>query len=359
MHTIIGKEEKAYLDCMKRHKDQGVHAHVNSPQEGFEYFESEDYLMKYGNSKPVLLERFTAGGLKGFIGMLNIFLKHMGKMMRTRGQGFVDVQPYLDELDTNGFIQGTSDTLTSSYPNASIWNELRQYAKEKWDIHIGFTEVPEELVFKGKAVLFKYALVCYQEMSEDKIKKAPELEAGSEVMRVYKELGFGVDDIANWLREKYGVKCQSNHPLGGLVNTSPLAAKAGLGWQGHNGLLITPEFGQRQRIAPIFIQDKLFEFTDNFEHKWIEQFCKTCRKCEKNCPSEAIYSEKIISIEHISGIEHTRTCIDRTKCFPYFNKTLGCSVCVKVCPFSSGGETYHKLKQVINKRAEMEVLYGE
>lgn len=350
MHSIIGKEEKAYLECMKRYKNQGVHANLKSPQEGFEYFESEDYLKKHGNSKPVLLERFTAGGLRGFFGMINIFLKHMGKIMKTRGQCFVDIQPYLDELETKGFVEGTSDALISSYPNDSIWNELTQYAKEKWDIYIGFTEVPEELVFKGKAVLFKYAIVCYQEMREDKINKAPELEAGSEVMRVYKELGFGVDDIANWLREKYGVKCQSNHPLGGLVNTSPLAAKAGLGWQGHNGLLITPKFGQRQRIAPIFIQDKIFEFTDNSEHRWIEQFCKNCRKCEKNCPTGAIYSEKKISIENVAGIGQIRTCIDRTKCYPYFNKTLGCSVCVKVCPFSKGEAQYNKLKQLYNSK---------
>ena len=46
MHTIIGKEEKAYLECMKRHKDQGLHAHISSPQEGFEYFESEINVLK-------------------------------------------------------------------------------------------------------------------------------------------------------------------------------------------------------------------------------------------------------------------------------------------------------------------------
>lgn len=67
-----------------------------------------------------------------------------------------------------------------------------------------------------------------------------------------------MDDIARWLRNKNDVKCQSNYILGGLVNTSPLVAKARVGWQGHNGLLITPEFGQRQTIATIFIQDKLF-----------------------------------------------------------------------------------------------------
>jgi Fe-S-cluster-containing hydrogenase component 2 len=29
---------------------------------------------------------------------------------------------------------------------------------------------------------------------------------------------------------------------------------------------------------------------------------------------------------------------------------MGCSVCVKVCPFSNGGETYHRLKSVVEKK---------
>lgn len=349
MHTIIGQEERAYLSRLKDYKEQGVHSNSKSPQEGFEYFESDQYRSRYKDSKPVLLERFIAGGVKGFFGMVRIFLRHMNKMMNSRGQCFIDIRPYLDELTKTGCIQGTGSDLLKNYPNSDIWNELTQYAEQKWNIYIGFTEVPEELVFKDKAILFKYAIICYQEMREDKINKAPELEAGEEVMRIYKELGFGVDDIANWLRKRYGIKCQSNHPLGGLVNTSPLAAKAGLGWQGHNGLLITPKFGQRQRIAPVFIQDKLFHFTDNLDHTWIEQFCKSCRKCEKNCPAEAIFPEKRISVDQIPGIGQTRTCIDRTKCYSYFNRTLGCSICVKVCPFSRGEAQYVRIKNRIKK----------
>ena len=103
-------------------------------------------------------------------------------------------------------------------------------------------------------------------------------------MKIYNTLGLAVNDIARWLRDKHDIRCQSNHPLGGLVNIPPLAGKAGLGWRGHDGMLITPQFGQRQRIAPIFLQDKLFEFTDNNDHTWIEEYCKSCRRCEKVCP---------------------------------------------------------------------------
>ena len=114
-------------------------------------------------------------------------------------------------------------------------------------------------------------------------------------------------------------------------------------------MLITPQFGQRQRIAPIFIQDKLFEFTDNNDHTWIEEFCKSCMKCEKACPPQAIYSTKKIGIQNIEGINQTSTCIDRIKCFPQFSRTLGCSICIKVCPFSKGADSYSKVKSSFDK----------
>jgi epoxyqueuosine reductase QueG len=195
-------------------------------------------------------------------------------------------------------------------------------------------------------VLFRHALVFMQEMNKDKIDTAPGIKAGDETIRIYAELGEAVADIADWLRSK-GIRSQAVHPLGGLVVTPPLAGKAGLGGQGMHGFLITPEFGPRQRLAPIFIEGKLFEYTDNDEHIWIEQYCKNCRICQKECPTDAILDERVISVENIPGFGALKTCIDREKCFPYFAETLGCSICVKVCPFSNGKETYEKLKNTI------------
>jgi ferredoxin len=266
----------------------------------------------------------------------------MVPMMRGRNRCFTDLAPYLHELENTQHISHDSG-LMESYPNQEIWDSLVAYARNQHNVTIGFTELPRDLLFKGKGVLFRYALVCLQEMNKDKIDAAPALQAGEEVQRVYNALGHAANDIARWLREKYAIKCQANHPLGGLVNSPPLAGKAGLGWQGMDGILITPRYGKRQRIALIFLHEKYFEYTDNRDHVWIEDYCKTCRRCWKACPARAIYDTKVVSNDNDPGFV-IRTCIDREKCFPQFARTLGCSICIKVCPFSRGDGVYEKIK---------------
>ncbi len=130
----------------------------------------------------------------------------------------------------------------------------------------------------------------------------------------------------------------------------PLAGKAGLGWQGMNGLLVTPEFGIRQRIAPIYIEHPIFEFTDKvpLEHAWIEDYCKTCKKCYNECnenATDAIQEEKTIYNDQIPTIGRLARGIDPVKCHSMFTRFVGCSICVKVCPFSKDPESYEKIKK--------------
>jgi len=225
-----------------------------------------------------------------------------------------------------------------------VWDELLEYSRDNWDIHsIGFTEVPRELVFKDHMVLYRYAVVLIEEMYKDKIEKAPSVPTTMEVMRVYAHLGEAANDIARWIRKK-GLKCQPLHPLGGLINTPPLAGKAGLGWLGQNGMLITPLFGPRHRIAVVLMEKPFFDFTDSHEHSWVEDFCKNCGICVSSCPTGAIMDENEPYGEEIVGIGKLRRCIDQVKCFSYFEPTGGCSVCLKVCPFSQGRNTYEKIK---------------
>jgi len=278
-----------------------------------------------------------------------IMLKNAPIILKTKNDDIKDLEPYLQSLEQNGKILNETK-LISTYPNNELWTQLQEYAWNTWRVNVGFTELPRQLIFKGKAVLFPYAIVCIQEMSKVKISMAPKIEAGGEAARVYGTLGLAVNDIARWLRFNHKINCQSIHPHGGFVNNPPLASKAGMGWQGRNGLLITPEYGQRQRIAPILIEERLFEFNDNTDHRWIEEYCKLCGKCKKACPTHAIYDEKITIIDNVPGIGSVRTCVDLAKCRPYFNKTLGCSVCVKTCPFSQGAGVYDKLKHVVDKK---------
>ncbi len=344
------KAELEYLARISKYSEEVITCHEDSKQEGFEYLFSHAEGFE-GKSRLTMLPKIGYGfTLINRLRLYKMFARYFRGMMKGINGCFKGVTPYLEELETSGKLtQHTITTNIQNFPNTKLWDELVDYTKNTWNLgSVGFTELPRQLIFKNKAVIFRYALVFIQEMDKDKIDHAPNFPAGSEVQRIYKTLGFAVNDIAIWLRAK-GIRCQSNHPLGGLVNTPPLAGKAGLGWRGFNGLLITPEYGQRQRIAPIFVEEKLFEFTDNSDHKWIEEYCTTCKRCARKCPTEAITQEKVVSIDNIPGIGATITCIDREKCFPYFVATLGCSICVKVCPFSKGPDMYLKLKKTLEK----------
>ena len=331
----ISEKEKKYLQRGKHNPNSLYFAHPDSVQEGFEYLFSAHPNLKSLGSKnflkdnPIQMMRERGIPLRAFGSMFKI----MRKIQKGSDQSWNDIELYFDNL-----------SLVQFEPKPNLWNEMNFFIKKNWnDVEIGFTELSPQMIFKGKYTLFRYALIASQEMKKDKIDQAPEFQAGKEVMRVYGSLGLVVNKIAAWLRKK-GVRCQSNHPLGGLVNTPSLAGKAGMGWQGRSGLLITPKYGPRVRLAPIFIEHKYFDYTDNQNHKWIEDYCEICQICEKKCPTNAINNKKTVNIDNVPGVGTIRTCIDREKCFEYFYKTLGCSICVKVCPFSKGLNAYAKLR---------------
>ncbi|MFX0024718.1 MAG: 4Fe-4S binding protein, partial [Candidatus Hermodarchaeota archaeon] len=128
------------------------------------------------------------------------------------------------------------------------------------------------------------------------------------------------------------------HPLGGAVLTPPLAKIAGLGWQGRHGMIITPKYGPRMRIATVFTSIENLPSPIVNPHSWIENWCKKCGVCIIKCPTSAI---KTVSIEQDNGlINH----IENEKCFPYFVENHGCSVCIKECQFNKFGYDSLKIK---------------
>lgn len=185
-------------------------------------------------------------------------------------------------------------------------------------------------------------------MDKEAIEKSPQLDAGMEVMKVYNTLGIATNDIAKWLRTTFQITCMANHPLGGLVDTVPLAAKAGLGTIGHNGLLITKEFGPRCRISPIFVNDPIVNITDTTQHEWIHDFCKQCHNCQRQCLTQAIYDAPQLSkIYTTAELPHRFESYDRDQCYISFSENMGCGICISACPFSKNPEIYDTLKKKI------------
>jgi len=84
---------------------------------------------------------------------------------------------------------------------------------------------------------------------------------------------------------------EMNEETRGLVGDFSLryaAVSAGLGFIGKNGLLITPEYGPRVRLAAVITNIDL-----KSNARCIEPNCGMCTLCIENCPAKAISLEGV------------------------------------------------------------------
>ncbi|MFX1585503.1 MAG: 4Fe-4S binding protein [Promethearchaeota archaeon] len=236
----------------------------------------------------------------------------------------------------------------SSSPKTKILDtelqELQEFITSLNIGAIGYCKLPPEFIFQNKGILYENCIVLIMEMKKEKIDKAPSYDTFHEVHRTYRDLGYAVNKIASYLRKK-GFGAHPIHPLGGAVLTPPLAKMAGMGWQGRHGLIITPKYGPRMRIATIFTTIDNFPTPIDNPHKWIEKWCEQCGLCIRKCPTSAIRNSPIKRGKNL--LNH----IETEKCFPYFLENHGCSVCIKECQFNKIG--YEQLKSKIKKNYEI------
>lgn len=200
--------------------------------------------------------------------------------------------------------------------------EFENYARRLGITAIGYTIAPPNVVFKDKAILYQNAIVLTKEINKRQVDN--ELPGKSTTdLKLYDEFGKKTNDLANYLREN-GFGAHASHPATGSVTYPTLAQYAGLGWRGKSNLLITPELGPRQKISAIFVSIENLPIKEHNEHSWIADYCKTCQKCIKTCPKNAIVK--------IGSEEGTK----ESKFVPELCKGCdeSCTICMKECPFN-------------------------
>ncbi len=204
--------------------------------------------------------------------------------------------------------------------------ELEEYAKLIGVDKIGYTKLTPELILESQELLYDNMIVFIKEMDKDLIALAPHKKTMVMIHKTYYQMGKQANKIAKFLRKK-GYSVQAGPALGGLSIYPVLAQRADLGAIGRHGLLITPEFGPRQRIAVIYTNITNLPIAKSNSYEWISKFCQNCVSCMKTCPTGAIYD---IPIQKAHG---RLTHIDVEKCAIGFLK-YGCSICIKECTFN-------------------------
>jgi len=239
-------------------------------------------------------------------------------------------------------LQSNPDNPSARVPDGFL-NDLETYTRSLGVASVGYTRVPEQWIFKGKALLHLNAIVLTMEMDKVRIDTAPSIGCKQAVMEIYRDLGYAANDLAAYVR-RHGYSAHAAHPLMGPTLYPPLTQLAGLGWLSASGLMITPEFGPRVRLAAVVTNIENLPFSTHNDHAWVAGFCDKCGICIRECPTKAIYEQPI---HHESG---RITCVDNDLCFPYFNDHHGCSVCIKVCPFND--TPYDRIKAAFLKEAK-------
>ncbi|MCM1566753.1 MAG: reductive dehalogenase [Dehalobacter sp. 4CP] len=210
--------------------------------------------------------------------------------------------------------------------------------------------VPNEFPFKPTNVI-----VMAIEMDYQAFEAAPTALELVATGNIYSNMGVLVNKVSHFIRSLgyQTIPCGNDTAL-----SVPLAIHAGLGELSRIGILITPEFGPRQRLCKIFTDlplavDKPITFG-------VTEFCKTCRKCADACPSQAISHDKEPSFKTITistnGGAKKWAC-NAEKCLKQWaDAGTDCGICIKVCPYNKPNEWHHDLVKLGTKTPARPIL---
>lgn len=124
----------------------------------------------------------------------------------------------------------------------------------------------------------------------------------------------------------------------GLGPSIPMAIDAGLGQLGRMGLLVTPKYGPRVRIAKVVTDMPLIP-SPRIDFG-VSEFCEACMLCADECPSESVEKGPMTyegpTTSNNPGARKWYTEVEGCYDFNGFS----CSNCKRVCPFNKPNNSW-------------------
>src|SRR5258705_1414839 len=144
--------------------------------------------------------------------------------------------------------------------------------------------------------------------------------------------------LASWIAETYGSDVKVFVDTAPVME-KPLAASAGVGWQGKHTNLVSREFGSWLLLGSIFTTLELDQDEPESDN------CGSCTRCLDICPTRAFPAPYQIDARRCISyltIEH-KGVIAREFREAIGNRIYGCDDCLAVCPWNKFAQDAHEI----------------
>jgi reductive dehalogenase len=212
---------------------------------------------------------------------------------------------------------------------------------------VGICELPPYAVFtnsrwNGKPIecTHKYAIaiLVYQDWRTAQAFNGRDWISNSMSFLAYTTSGFIACLLADYIRQ-LGFPARAHHAMNYQVLVPPILLWAGLGEMCRIGdMVIHPFLGPRFKAAIVTTDlpmavDKPIDFG-------LQDFCDKCRKCARECPSQAIsHGDKVMH----NGYEKWPIDVQKCTAMRVGNQYgSGCGTCIKVCPWNKPFAPFHR-----------------
>ncbi len=145
-----------------------------------------------------------------------------------------------------------------------------------------------------------------------------------------KQLVAFIEEEAKKAGEEDNWRFRPQVDTGEYVDTA-VAQRAGIGFVGRNGLVITEEFGSWVYLG---------EITTNIEFEYDEEVpngCGDCMRCVEACPTQALIGDGHLNAQRcLSYQTQTKGMMEEEYRRKIRNVVYGCDICQLVCPYNQG-----------------------
>ena len=223
---------------------------------------------------------------------------------------------------------------------AAMSADIKSRARQLGAGAAGIAPVTEKALYAGYETDLPNAIVVLMPMSSEEMAFVTTDRAGAETMRAYMEITRTVISLAEHIRAM-GWRARAYGEAADILHI-PLAIDAGLGQLGKHGSLICREFGSSMRIATV-LTDLPLAYDAPVDIA-VDDLCLGCRRCTLDCPVDAIADHK----QMVRGVQ--KWYVDFDRCAPYFTHTVGCGICIEVCPWTIPGRGPSLSAKLLSKR---------